>query len=303
MADRRIGPGRGRHDNRVAQLGTAAALAVLRARAGVALAPGARRSRQSLSASIQAELDARGKLEQVRGREQVADRPTSARSAGGSARSTREIGVAAPARGRVQSTLDATPRAARARPGALPRGARALRPAAEGAAAVTGRARGAAGRRSTSRTSPTCCRWSSKSDGFSDLLVRADYMSRIGEQDSADRRPRARAEARVARKKRLLLEALKKQRRGGRGGDRGQAARARSRRAPAIESREADLAAARDAQARHARRNVREHRHELEGDLRALAGRLGAGHRPSCRARARCRRDRSARAAAATSGR
>ncbi len=106
-----------------------------------------------------------------------------------------------------------------------------------------------------------------ESDGFDDLLVRADYMNAIGEQDSliVDK---VRALKKKSAQKRLLLvvlrsqavEAVKvieiKQREL-------QEARA------AIQSNEADLASARRAKSGKLG-NVREHRHELEGDLRAL---------------------------------
>jgi murein DD-endopeptidase MepM/ murein hydrolase activator NlpD len=106
-----------------------------------------------------------------------------------------------------------------------------------------------------------------EADGFSDLLVRADYLSRIGNQDQ-------RIVARVKRlkeesqRKKELLEALKK---------RAEAAvaeiEARTRELAqaraGIESRQADLAVARDAK-RGSLSNVRDHEHELEGDLSAL---------------------------------
>ena len=65
-----------------------------------------------------------------------------------------------------------------------------------------------------------------ESDGFNDLLVRADYMSAIGEQDSVivdkvrDLKQRVGTEAVAARRAEVA-------RRGGRAGDRGEAARAR----------------------------------------------------------------------------
>jgi murein DD-endopeptidase MepM/ murein hydrolase activator NlpD len=106
-----------------------------------------------------------------------------------------------------------------------------------------------------------------ESDGFSDLLVRADYMKLIGEQDSVIVE-KVRELKRKSAQKRLLLVVLKskaeeavrvievKQREL-------QEARA------AIQSNEADLAAARRYKFGKLG-NVRAHRHELEGDLREL---------------------------------
>jgi murein DD-endopeptidase MepM/ murein hydrolase activator NlpD len=106
-----------------------------------------------------------------------------------------------------------------------------------------------------------------ESDGFSDLLVRADYMSAIGEQDSVIV-DKVRVLKRKSAQKRLLLIVLK---------SRAEVAvqeiqakqRALQETRAAIEAREADLAAARK-QKSGTLGNVRAHRHELEGDLRAL---------------------------------
>ncbi len=106
-----------------------------------------------------------------------------------------------------------------------------------------------------------------ESDGFDDLLVRADYMSAIGEQDSVIV-DKVRALKKKSAQKRLLLVVLRsqaveavrvietKQR---------ELQEARS----AIQANEADLAAARHYKFGKLG-NVKEHRHELEGDLRAL---------------------------------
>jgi peptidoglycan DL-endopeptidase CwlO len=106
-----------------------------------------------------------------------------------------------------------------------------------------------------------------ESDGFSDMLVRADYMKLIGEQDSVIVE-KVRELKKKSAEKRLLLVVLKskaeeavrvievKQR---------ELEEARA----AIQSNEADLAAARRYKYGKLG-NVREHRHELEGDLRAL---------------------------------
>jgi murein DD-endopeptidase MepM/ murein hydrolase activator NlpD len=106
-----------------------------------------------------------------------------------------------------------------------------------------------------------------ESDGFSDLLVRADYMKMIGEQDShvVDK---VRLLKKKSAQKRLLLVVLKskaeeavrvievKQR---------QLEEARTE----IQSSQSDLATARRYKFNRLG-NVREHRHELEGDLREL---------------------------------
>ena len=106
-----------------------------------------------------------------------------------------------------------------------------------------------------------------ESDGFNDLLVRADYMSAIGKQDSVIV-GKVRALKKKSAQKRLLLIVLKsraeeavrvieiKQR---------QLEEARA----AIQANESDLASARKMK-NGTLGNVREHRHELEGDLRAL---------------------------------
>ena len=107
-----------------------------------------------------------------------------------------------------------------------------------------------------------------ESDGFNDLLVRADYMSAIGAAGLGDRGPGARAEAQV-RPEAAAAGGAEVEGRGGGAGDRGQGARARAETRAAIQAREADLAAARKYKYGKLG-NVREHRHELEGDLRAL---------------------------------
>jgi murein DD-endopeptidase MepM/ murein hydrolase activator NlpD len=106
-----------------------------------------------------------------------------------------------------------------------------------------------------------------ESDGFNDLLVRADYMSAIGHQDSVIV-GRVRELKRKSAQKRLLLVVLK---------SKAEVAvqeieakqRALEETRAAIQAREADLAAARKYK-NGKLGNVREHRHELEGDLRAL---------------------------------
>ena len=106
-----------------------------------------------------------------------------------------------------------------------------------------------------------------ESDGFNDLLVRADYMNAIGQQDSVIV-DRVRELKRKSAQKRLLLVVLK---------SKAEVAvqeieakqRALEETRAAIQAREADLAAARKYKSGKLG-NVREHRHELEGDLRAL---------------------------------
>ena len=107
-----------------------------------------------------------------------------------------------------------------------------------------------------------------ESDGFNDLLVRADYMSAIGEQDSVivdtvrDAEAQVGAEAAAARRAEVAAPRWPCRR------SRPSSARCEETRA-AIQAREADLAAARKYKSGKLG-NVREHRHELEGDLRAL---------------------------------
>ncbi len=106
-----------------------------------------------------------------------------------------------------------------------------------------------------------------ESDGFNDLLVRADYMNAIGQQDSVIV-DRVRELKRTSAQKRLLLVVLK---------SKAEVAvqeieakqRALEETRAAIQAREADLAAARKSKSGKLG-NVREHRQELEGDLRAL---------------------------------
>jgi murein DD-endopeptidase MepM/ murein hydrolase activator NlpD len=106
-----------------------------------------------------------------------------------------------------------------------------------------------------------------ESDGFNDLLVRADYMSAIGAQDSVIV-DRVRELKRESAQKRLLLVVLK---------SKAEVAvqeieakqRALEETRAAIQARESDLAAARKQKSGNLG-GVRAHRHELEGDLRAL---------------------------------
>ena len=106
-----------------------------------------------------------------------------------------------------------------------------------------------------------------ESDGFNDLLVRADYMSAIGAQDSVIV-DKVRVLKRKSAQKRLLLVVLK---------SKAEVAvqeieakqRALEETRAAIQAREADLAAAR-RQKSGALGGVRSRRQELEGDLRAL---------------------------------
>jgi murein DD-endopeptidase MepM/ murein hydrolase activator NlpD len=106
-----------------------------------------------------------------------------------------------------------------------------------------------------------------ESDGFEDLLVRSDYLSRIGEQDSliVERVRKLKAES---QRKRALLVKLKGQAEAAVAeieAKRRELAAARS----GIESRQGALAGARE-QKQGSLGNVRESRRELEGDLAAL---------------------------------
>jgi murein DD-endopeptidase MepM/ murein hydrolase activator NlpD len=106
-----------------------------------------------------------------------------------------------------------------------------------------------------------------ESDGFNDLLVRADYMSAIGHQDSVIV-DKVRDLKHKSAQKRLLLIVLKsKAEVAVREIEAKERALAEAR--AAIQAREADLSAARH-QKFGVLGNVREHRHDLEGDLRAL---------------------------------
>lgn len=106
-----------------------------------------------------------------------------------------------------------------------------------------------------------------EADGFQDLLVRADYMSRIGEQDSAivDRVRELKQES--ARKRRLLA-ALKEQAQAAVNEIAAQKRELASARG-ALQNRQGQLAGARN-QKQGALGNVRESRRELEGHLAAL---------------------------------
>ena len=137
------------------------------------------------------------------------------------------------------------------------------------------------------------------SDGFNDLLVRADYMSRIGEQDSAIVDRVRELKQASARKRQLLLD-LKEE---------AQAtvdiiaAQEHELERDAHRHREppGDLAAARGEASTDAGRDAR-NRRELEAHIRGLEADSARVTRPSSGRRARCRPARSARAAAATSG-
>jgi peptidoglycan DL-endopeptidase CwlO len=106
-----------------------------------------------------------------------------------------------------------------------------------------------------------------ESDGFEDLLVRTDYMSRIGRQDSQIV-ARVRKLKLESERKKALLAALK-----GKAEEAVAVIQAKTRELAqtraGIESRQGALAGARD-QKRGSLSNVRESRRELEGDLAAL---------------------------------
>jgi murein DD-endopeptidase MepM/ murein hydrolase activator NlpD len=105
------------------------------------------------------------------------------------------------------------------------------------------------------------------SDGFNDLLERADYMSKIGAQDSAIVDRVRELKQASARKRRLLLE-LKQAAQQAVDTIAAQAAELQSTRA-GIESREQDLAATRRTR-QGALATTRTNRRDLEGDVRAL---------------------------------
>jgi murein DD-endopeptidase MepM/ murein hydrolase activator NlpD len=106
-----------------------------------------------------------------------------------------------------------------------------------------------------------------EADGFRDMLVRADYMSRIGEQDSAIV-DRVRQLKRISERKRALLLDLKQQAQSAVDQIEAQQ-RALAETRSGIQSRQSDLAAAR--QSKHGVLvNTRENRRELEGHIRAL---------------------------------
>jgi murein DD-endopeptidase MepM/ murein hydrolase activator NlpD len=106
-----------------------------------------------------------------------------------------------------------------------------------------------------------------EADGFQDLLVRADYLSRIGDQDSAivDRVRELKQES--ARKRRLLA-ALKQQAQATVNAIAAQKRELASARG-ALQDHQGQLAGARN-QKQGALGNVRESRRHLEGDLAAL---------------------------------
>jgi murein DD-endopeptidase MepM/ murein hydrolase activator NlpD len=106
-----------------------------------------------------------------------------------------------------------------------------------------------------------------EANGFNDLLVRADYLSRIGKQDERIV-GRVKTLKEESERKKALLEALKKQAEAAVAeiqAKRNEIARARAD----IESSRADLASTRDAK-RGSLSHVRASRKQLEGDLAAL---------------------------------
>ena len=231
-----------------------------------AIAPGSARSHGASLSSINAKIQAtRGRLDHARGREHVLTSDISALSS-----RIRTLGdeIAALQRkeARAQSVLDAR-RAELARVKArydkeYERYVRLRKELAKAQAVLADRLVAI-----YKSDDPDLLTVILEADGFSDLLVRADYLSRIGEQD-------ARIVGRVktlkeeSQRKKELLEALKK---------RAEAAvaeieakrRELAQTRAGIQSRQADLSAAR-SQKRGSLSNVRESRRELEGDLAAL---------------------------------
>ena len=193
-------------------------------------------------------------------------------------------------------------RTARARAGAL-RG-RARR-GTSGCAASCSRAQGVLAERLVEiykADQPDCVSVILESDGFNDLLVRADYMSAIGEQDSVivDRVRELKQQS--ARKRLLLLDAE---------------AAGRRRPCDVIEAKQRELAGGARRRSRAARASSPRRARNKHGNARRRArappraggrpararGGVGAGHGSAAGRRARAGRARSGRAAAATSGR
>jgi murein DD-endopeptidase MepM/ murein hydrolase activator NlpD len=106
-----------------------------------------------------------------------------------------------------------------------------------------------------------------EADGFHDMLVRADYMSRIGEQDSAIV-DRVRELKQQSAKKRALLLALKDQAQDAVNAIEAQQRALEETRA-GIESRQSDLADTRHAK-QGALASTRARERDLEGDVAAL---------------------------------
>jgi murein DD-endopeptidase MepM/ murein hydrolase activator NlpD len=106
-----------------------------------------------------------------------------------------------------------------------------------------------------------------EADGFRDMLVRADYMSRIGEQDSTIV-DRVRELKQQSAKKRALLLALKNQAQDAVNAIEAQQ-RALEQTRSGIESRQSDLAAARHTK-QGALASTQASRQDLEGEVAAL---------------------------------
>jgi murein DD-endopeptidase MepM/ murein hydrolase activator NlpD len=106
-----------------------------------------------------------------------------------------------------------------------------------------------------------------ESDGFNDLLVRADYLNAIGQQDSRIVGTVRELKHKSAQKRLLLIILKSKAEVAVKEIEAKERALAEAR--SAIQARSADLSAARH-QKYGVLGNVRSHRKELEGDLRAL---------------------------------
>ena len=138
------------------------------------------------------------------------------------------------------------------------------------------------------------------SDGFNDLLVRADYMSRIGEQDSSIVDRVRELKQASARKRRLLLD-LKEEAQATVDIIAAQEHELEVTRT-GIESRQADLASARGKKHTALRRDA-SGTGVSSRSTSAAWRRPRRGFRRSSAAAGRCLPARFARAAAATSGR
>jgi murein DD-endopeptidase MepM/ murein hydrolase activator NlpD len=257
---------RGRRDARLR--GRRALLAsslVLAALAGVALLSPGGSSAASLE-SIQGQIEkTRGKLEHARGRERVLTSDIAAIS--GRIRTLeREIGALRRREGRIEHTLAAK----RAELAELQERYQREHARYLVLKRKLRRAQVVLGDRLVEiykSDQPDLLTVVLESDGFADLLERADYLSRIGEQDAGIVERVHELERRSAEKRRLLLELKERAQAAVETIEEQQRALAASR--GALQSRQGDLAGAR-RQKQGALGGVREHRHDLEGDLSAL---------------------------------
>jgi murein DD-endopeptidase MepM/ murein hydrolase activator NlpD len=231
--------------------------------ASVALAPD--RSRGVTLSSINSKIDStRRTLEHVRGREQVLTSDISALS-GRISTLSGQIAVLQRKESRAQAVLDERrAELARVRARYEKEYVRYVRLRKELA-----KAQGVLAKRLVAiykSDEPDLLTVVLEADGFDDLLVRADYLSRIGKQDS-EIVGRVKALKEESERKKELLEALKKRAEAAVAeiaAKRHELAVARA----GIQSRQADLSAAR-SQKRGSLANTRDTENELEEDLAA----------------------------------